>query len=345
MIRIDGSRGEGGGQIIRTALALSLYTGKPFAVENIRAGRQKPGLQNQHLTCVKAAARIGNASIDGARLAGREFQFVPQTVQPGDYTFNVGTAGSTMLVFQTLLPPLMVADGKSELLLEGGTHNQHAPPFEFIANTFIPLINKMGAQITITLEKYGFYPPGGGKIKISIEPTLNLTGLVFDHRGQTAVSARSLVVKLPRSVGERELRVVERMIPKAINRTEVEESSNAISPGNVLLITAASSQLHETITSIGERGLPAETVAERACVEANLYLSENVPVGTHLADQLLIPLAMSGSGSFLTLSPSLHTTTNIEIIQKFLDVEIRIESISSTVSRITVEKRHSRTST
>jgi RNA 3'-terminal phosphate cyclase (ATP) len=339
MIKIDGSQGEGGGQVIRTALALSLFTGKPFVVENVRAGRQKPGLQNQHLTCVKAAARIGNASVDGARLGGRDFSFVPQTVQAGRYTFSIGTAGSTMLVLQTILPPLMVANADSQLTLEGGTHNQHAPPFDFIAQTFLPLLNKMGADVIITLEKYGFYPPGGGKVNVVIRPNADLKPITLAERGQTSISARSLVVKLPRTVAERELRVIERMIPKAVNRTDIDESSNALSPGNVVVISAASSQLLETITAIGERRLPAEAVAKLACDEANQYLSEDVPVGIHLADQLLIPLAMAGSGSYLTLSPSLHTTTNIQIVQKFLNVDIAVERVSSTVSRIAVRTK------
>lgn len=341
MIKIDGSLGEGGGQVIRTALALSLLTGKAFRVEKVRGGRNKPGLQNQHLTCVKAAARIGNASMDGAKLGASEFSFVPQTVQPGTYTFSIGTAGSTMLVLQTILPPLMVSTAESQLTLEGGTHNQHAPPYDFIAQTFLPLLNTMGPNVAISLEKYGFYPPGGGRVSVAIKPASRLTPISLEGRGQTSVFARSIVVKLPRTVAERELRVIERMVPATANRTQIDESSNALSPGNVVIISAKSSQLQETITAIGQRGLPAETVAEIACKEANQYLCDDVPVGLHLADQLLIPLAMAGGGSFLTLAPSLHTTTNIEVVQRFLDVDIDVERVSSTVSRIRIDTKRS----
>jgi RNA 3'-phosphate cyclase len=157
MLCIDGSYGEGGGQIIRTSLALSLITGKPFRVRNVRARRDKPGLQRQHLTAVTAAAAIGTAKADGAHLGSKEFTFEPGAIQPGEYKFTIGTAGSTMLVLQAVLPPLMIADAPSLLLFEGGTHNVKAPPFEFIRKSFLPLINRTGPNVTVELQRYGFY--------------------------------------------------------------------------------------------------------------------------------------------------------------------------------------------
>ncbi|HWW75660.1 MAG TPA: RNA 3'-terminal phosphate cyclase, partial [Pyrinomonadaceae bacterium] len=168
MLSIDGSYGEGGGQIIRTSLALSLITGKPFRVYNVRARRDKPGLQRQHLTAVTAAAAIGTAKADGAHVGSKEFTFEPGAIQPGEYKFTIGTAGSTMLVLQAILPPLMLADAPSLLLFEGGTHNVKAPPFEFIRKSFLPLVNRTGPTVTVELQRYGFYPPGGGRFNVYI---------------------------------------------------------------------------------------------------------------------------------------------------------------------------------
>jgi RNA 3'-terminal phosphate cyclase (ATP) len=163
MITIDGSYGEGGGQILRTSLALSLVTGKPFSINNIRAGRKKPGLMRQHLTAVNAAAEIGSAAIKGNRIGSQEFTFEPEMIKPGNFHFAIGSAGSCTLVFQTILPALIIAGGPSEIILEGGTHNPFAPPFDFLAKAFLPVINRMGPKVDAVLEKPGFYPAGGGR--------------------------------------------------------------------------------------------------------------------------------------------------------------------------------------
>ena len=323
MITIDGSYGEGGGQIIRTSCALSLITGKPFRIYNVRAGRARPGLQPQHLTAVKAAAEIGRAEVDGARVGSQELTFKPGRVAPGDYTFDIGTAGSTALVLQTLLPPLMIADAPSHLTLVGGTHNVHAPPFEFLKKTFLPLVNLTGPRVSLELERYGFYPPGGGRLRVSIEPGVSGNRVDLRERGEIrAKRARALVVNLPPGIAERELNVVREKLGWSDEQLEVETSNNAYSPGNVLTIEIESEQLTEVFTSMGERGVRAEVVAERAVREVEQYLAHKAAVGEHLADQLLIPLALAGGGSYPTGPLSLHTTTNIEIIKKFLAVEI-----------------------
>jgi RNA 3'-terminal phosphate cyclase (ATP) len=325
MITIDGSHGEGGGQIIRTSCALSLITAKPFRIYNVRAGRARPGLQPQHLTAVKAAAEIGRAEVDGARVGSQEFTFKPGRVVPGDYMFSIGTAGSTTLVLQTLLPPLMIADASSHLTLEGGTHNAHAPPFEFLQKTFLPLVSRTGPRVSIELERYGFYPPGGGRLHVWIEPGISQNRVDLRERGEIrAQRARALVVKLPPGIGERELDVVREKLQWSGEQLQLETSDNAYSPGNVLTIEIESEQLTEIFTGIGERGLRAEVVAERAVREAEQYLARDAPVGEHLADQLLIPLALAGGGSYLTGPLSLHTTTNIEIIKRFLAVDIMV---------------------
>ncbi len=337
MLTIDGSCGEGGGQILRTSCALSLITGKPFRVFNVRARRDKPGLQRQHLTAVTSAAEVGGAKVDGAGVGSREFTFVPGPVTPGDYTFSIGTAGSTTLVLQTVLPPLMTAAGPSRLTLEGGTHNVHAPPFEFLHKTFLPLVNRTGPRVEIELGRYGFYPPGGGRIHVTIEPGTSCKGFELTERGEVrAQRARALVVKLPPSIGERELAVIQARLGWGDDQLRVETSDNALSPGNVLTVEVERDGLTEVFTGIGERGVRAETIAERVADEVEQYLAAGVPVGEHLADQLLIPLAISGGGSYLTVKPSLHTTTNIEVIKKFLDVEITVEPVSELIWRIAV---------
>src|SRR5688572_24773039 len=237
MLTIDGSYGEGGGQIIRTSLALSLVTGKPFRAEHVRANREKPGLRQQHLTAVKAAAEIGQAQVEGAAVGSREFTFIPGTVTPGDYTFSIGTAGSATLVLQTILPPLMIASGPSVLRLEGGTHNVHAPPYDFLEHTFLPLVSRTGPQILIELERYGFYPPGGGRFNVLIEPAAKLQRLELRKRGQIrAQYARALVVNLPASIAERELAVVKAQMGWNDEQLEIEISDNAISRGTAVMI-------------------------------------------------------------------------------------------------------------
>lgn len=324
MLAIDGSHGEGGGQIIRTSLALSLITGKPFHVKHARANRAKPGLRQQHLTAVRAAATIGNAQVEAA-VGSTEFTFHPGTVTPGDYTFNVGTAGSTTLVLQTVLPPLMIAATPSVLRFEGGTHNAHAPPYDFLERTFLPLVSRMGPQILIELGRYGFYPPGGGRFDVFIEPVTHYSRLELTDRGRIlAKRARALVVNLPASMAERELQVVKEKMELSDEQLQPEISDNAISPGTAVMIEIQSEHLTEIFTSIGERGIRAEVIAAQAADEALGYLEAQAPVGEHLADQLLIPLALCAGGTFATTKLSLHTQTNIYIIQKFLDVDINV---------------------
>jgi RNA 3'-terminal phosphate cyclase (ATP) len=338
MIVIDGSLGEGGGQIIRTSLALSLVTGKAFRVERVRARREKPGLQRQHLTAVLAAAEVGGAQVSGAQVGAREFSFEPGEIVPGDYTFAIGTAGSTTLVLQTVLPPLMAAAGPSLLTLEGGTHNVHAPPFDFIRRAFLPLVNRTGPRVSAELARYGFYPPGGGRFQVFIEPRGEPRRLDLEERGEIRRRlARALVVKIPAAVAERELAVVRERLGWADDELRVETSTNALSPGNVLTLEVETEHLTELFTGMGERGVRAETVAERACDEMQNYLDAGAPVGEHLADQLLLPLALGAGGSYVTGPLSPHTTTNIEIIRKFLDAGIEATRLSEKQWRIEVE--------
>ncbi|HEV3470970.1 MAG TPA: RNA 3'-terminal phosphate cyclase [Pyrinomonadaceae bacterium] len=338
MLSIDGSFGEGGGQIIRTSLALSLVTGKAFRVYNVRARRAKPGLQPQHLTAVTSAAAAGGARVDGAHVGTKEFTFEPGEVSPGQYRFSVGTAGSTTLVMQAVLPPLMVARGPSLLTFEGGTHNPHAPPFEFIEKTFLPLVNRTGPTVTVELERYGFYPPGGGRFSLYVEPAAEPRRLDLVERGLVlAERARALCVNLRPDIGERELKVVGEQMGLPLDQLQLDISDNAVSPGNVLTVEVESEHLTEVFTGIGRRGVPAEQIAARTVEEAKRYLEIGAPVGEHLADQLLIPLALARGGSYTTGPLSLHTTTNIEVVKKFLPVEITTTQLTEEVWKVEVQ--------
>lgn len=340
MIHIDGSFGEGGGQIIRSSLALSLITGKDFRVDKIRAGRENPGLQNQHLMSLNAAATIGNAEVAGAKKGSREFTFRPGKISPGRYDFRIGTAGSTGLVFQTVLPPLLVAGGNSHVTIEGGTHNPWAPPFDFLEHTFIPLINTTGAKVIPHLERFGFYPGGGGVVSFEINSVERLGSLVLLERDSLPrLSAECYVVKLPVDIAHREAKILRTRIEslQSDDAIKIFQPENCSGVGNFVAVYAQSSNLCETVTSIGAKGIRAEEVANAAASEMTAYLSNGAPVGEHLADQLLIPMALAGSGQYKTGPLSLHTKTNITIIQKFLDVHFTTEELGDGTVIVSVE--------
>jgi RNA 3'-terminal phosphate cyclase (ATP) len=322
MVTIDGSYGEGGGQILRTSLALSLVTGKPFSIRNIRAGRKKPGLMRQHLTAVNAAAEIGLAAIEGNHIGSLAFTFEPEMIKPGNYHFAIGSAGSCTLVFQTILPALIIAGEPSEIILEGGTHNPFAPPFDFLERAFLPVINRMGPRVDAVLEKPGFYPAGGGRFRVSINPA-GLNRLDLLERGNIInQTVRASVANLPVSIANRELKVIREKLEWGGELLEAVEVENSQGPGNILIVEIESENITEVFTGFGEKGVSAEKVAKRAVKSVQEYLAFNVPVGRYLADQLLIPMALAGGGKFRTLSPTKHTITNAEVIKKFIDVEI-----------------------
>jgi RNA 3'-terminal phosphate cyclase (ATP) len=340
MITIDGSQGEGGGQILRTSLALSLLTGQPFRLERIRAGRQRPGLLRQHLTAVEAARAVGGAEVIGATLGSQTLEFRPSAVTPGTYWFAVGTAGSATLVLQTVLPPLLTASGPSILTLEGGTHNPFAPPFDFLARCFVPLIERMGPSIELELGQPGFFPAGGGKFHVRIEPVKRLARLDLPERGIIRQRrARAIISRLPAQVAERELRVVREQLDWREDECSVETIAKPVGPGNALLLELEAEQVTGMFTSFGERGRAAEGVAREAADAAAAWLRAEVPVDEHLADQLLLPLALAGGGFFRTVKPSPHSTTNATIIRRFLPVVIAFDDETAGVWRVTVTNK------
>lgn len=337
MLEIDGTTGEGGGQILRTSLALSALTGLPFRLVDIRKKRSRDGLMRQHLTCVNAAAAVCGARTKGAELRSTTLEFVPGAIEAGDYEFAIGTAGSTTLVFQTVLPALASADGPSTVRVSGGTHNQMAPTVEFIKDTFLPQLAKVGPTVDLDVPKFGFYPAGGGQIEARIQPAA-WTGFELVERGEIVRrSAEALVAHLPEHVAERELdTVMEQLSWKLEQGSIVYADDLAPGPGNVLTIQLESEALTETFVGFGEKGVPAERVASRTCDEVKRYLVSGAPVGEHLADQLVLLFAIAGSGRFRCSAPSQHTLTQLEIIPKFLEVDIECERIEEKVWEIQV---------
>lgn len=337
MLTIDGSRGEGGGQILRTSLALSLISGTPFRIERIRAGRAKPGLMRQHLTALEAAAAVGDADVGAATIGAQHVEFRPRRVRAGTYRFAVGTAGSTGLVLQTVLMPLVTAGTASSLTLEGGTHNPHAPPFEFLAAAFLPLLHRMGAGVQARLDRPGFYPAGGGRVCVDVPAAAGLRPLELPGRGAIRRRrARALVSRLPRQIGDRELAVVRARLGWASDDLEVVVLAGDMpGPGNALLLEIESEHVTEVFTGFGQIAVRAETVAERAVPDARQYLAADVPVGPYLADQLLLPLALAGRGRFRTLPLTRHATTNIEVIRQFLGTAVNVARVSDTAVEVT----------
>ncbi len=326
MIQIDGSTGEGGGQVLRTALGLSLVTGQPFQIRNIRAGRARPGLLRQHLTAVQAAVSVGGATVEGAELGSVELKFTPGKIRPGEYRFAVGTAGSVTLVLQTVLPALMTASAASDLTLEGGTHNPAAPPADFLEKAFLPILARMGPQCTLTLDRHGFYPAGGGRLRVRVQPVPRLQPLSLLERGETlSRRARVLVTGIPEHVGRREWKVLQRELQWPDEACSVEQVPDSSGPGNVVLVELAFARVTEVVTTFGERGLSAEKVADSAVGAVRRYLASGVPVGEHLADQLLVPMALAGGGEYKTMPLTRHSMTNMDIIRMFVKVAFDLQ--------------------
>jgi RNA 3'-terminal phosphate cyclase (ATP) len=330
MIRIDGSSGEGGGQILRSSLGLSLATGKAFRIENIRAKRERPGLLRQHLTAVLAASEVGGAQVEGAALGSKTLTFIPGTVRPGKHRFVIGTAGSSTLVFQTILPALMLASGPSQITIEGGTHNQAAPPFDFLEKCFLPVINRLGPKVRVNLERYGFYPAGGGSFNATVEPCERLSPTDLIKRGEiTRRSVVAIVANLSPGIARREIETVAHLLNWDKEYMQIVETRNSVGPGNVVLIEVGTSTgMAELFCGFGRLGASAESVATEAVKEARTYIASEAAVGEHLADQLLLPFALAGGGAFTASKLNRHARTNMDVVSTFLPVrfETREES-------------------
>ena len=330
MIEIDGSQGEGGRQIIRSSLALSAVTGQAIQLSNIRAGRRKPGLLRQHLTAVQATAKVCSAEVTGTELGAESITFEPGKIRGGDFEFRVGTAGSTSLVAQTVLPALMLADEPSTLTLQGGTHNPWAPPFDFLQRTFLPQLAKAGPRVKAEIQRHGFYPSGGGRVRFEITPCKELSGFsLVEPFEKFEPRVTAVVAGIPVSVGERECETIRRKANWHSSCFLVHDVENPIGAGNVVMIELVSPVVTELLIGIGKFGVKAEHVARTVLRSARSHIKARVPVGEYLADQLMMPMGLAASqgktSSFLTGPLSMHSKTHIDVLKRFLDIQVDVQ--------------------
>ncbi|PZW49679.1 RNA 3'-terminal phosphate cyclase [Pseudomonas sp. URMO17WK12:I2] len=321
MLELDGA--IGGGQVLRTALSLSMITGTPFRIANIRAKRSRPGLLRQHLTAVLAAAEISRAETEGAEMHATSLVFRPGTIRGGDYRFAIGSAGSCTLVLQTILPALLQAAEASRVQISGGTHNPAAPPFDFLERAWLPLLRRMGGQVELQLHRHGFVPAGGGALEAFIQPSqlmplhLPERGALIDHRADV------LLAGIPGHVGERELARVGKRLQWPDDHLHCTWLDQEYGPGNILMLTVACEQLTEQFCAFGQTSVRAEAVADQTIEPLRKWLASGAAVAEHLADQLLLPMALAGRGSFTTTHLSEHLQSNIQVIEAFCPVAVR----------------------
>jgi RNA 3'-terminal phosphate cyclase (ATP) len=324
---IDGSMGEGGGQILRTSLTLSCITGRNLRIENIRAARRKPGLAKQHLVCVRAACQICGGQCKGATISSQVLDFQPGPIRGGDFSFDIGSAGSATLVIQTILPALFLADGPSTVTVSGGTHNPWAPPYDFLAETFLPAIKSAGFDADCKLEKHGFYSAGGGKITLIIRSRQQIPNHSINFcqpPENTQIHARIYTAKLPAHIAQRQKKLLlqSKLNFKNIEHIEVTDSDG---PGNCVMLRLCGGERTTVFTAFGQKGKPSEKVVGEVVSLVEDFLPSDTAVDHFLADQLLIYMAILKSGSFTTNELTTHLTTNVETIKKFLPVDFKIE--------------------
>jgi RNA 3'-terminal phosphate cyclase (ATP) len=334
LLELDGSFGEGGGQILRTSLALSLITGRPFHLRNIRIGRRRPGLQPQHLASVHAAAAIGAAQVRGGILDSTELVFEPGQVVPGNYRFAIGTAGATGLVLQTVYLPLALRGGApSAMILEGGTHVPTSPCFHFLDVTWRRYLELLGLEIRLRLHRPGFYPRGGGVVEARVQPCLRLRGLHLPERSTvTAATGFSAVAGLPEHIARRQARQAACRLEEAGLRVDIGEETWPGGPGTVLAVVLGTEPVPTLFFGLGARGKPAERVADEAVDQALAYLrAAPSAVDARSADQLVLPLALAeGPSAFTVAEVTSHLLTNIAVIRRFQRRDILCEGTAGS---------------
>lgn len=342
MIQIDGSYGEGGGQVLRTSLSLAAITGQPIRIEHIRAKRQKPGLAAQHLTAVRAAATICQAQVRGDALESMTLEFIPGgSSQAGKYTFDVtearqgGSAGTVNLILQTILLPLALATGDSQVTLRGGTHIAFSPPFTYIEQVYLPILTQLGLKAEAVLHAWGWYPRGGGEVALRVTGGSPLSGLTLLERGALRqVRGLAIVTELPSHIPQRMAMRAENLLDQADLKAQVRPlRERGIGPGAGVFLTADYENSRAGFGALGRLGLPAEKVAEMACEELLDFHATGAPVDVHLADQLLLPLALASEASqYRVAEISLHLTTNAWVIEKFGLAKITIDEVEKVVA-------------
>ncbi len=339
LITIDGSQGEGGGQVLRSSLTLSLCLGVPIRVKNIRAGRAKPGLLRQHLTSVKAAVEISDGEVSGAELRSSEIMFTPGEVKSGSYRFQIGSAGGTTLVFQTIFLPLAMVEGESTVYLEGGTHNGMSPSYDFISECFLPVMKRFGIDVRTRLDHFGFYPAGGGAWKVTIKGGLNQKQpLRLIERGDTSeLTARATSAKLPAHITQRELAKFKQKLNLGEECLE-QRLVKSVGPGNIVSVIHRYDGGSEMVEVVGEKHVTADKVANKAIKQFDRFYKSEAAVGEHLADQLILPMALGAGGRFTTIEPSMHLLTNIDVVKSFLPVDIECKKIKPDLYEVIVKK-------
>lgn len=342
-LTLDGSTGEGGGQILRTGLALSMVTGRPLHITRIRAKRPKPGLMRQHLACVQAAIAVCDGQADGAELGSQTLLFTPGAVRAGDYRFQIATAGSCLLVLQTVLPALMLADGESRVQLSGGTHNPMAPPFDFLERAFAPLVRRLGVGLELKLLRRGFYPAGGGELVARITPAAQTFKPVdVLERGPLHNAwGEALAPGLARNIPHRELEALGQRMGWTFEAGQLRQPPTRQNegPGNALIATLEYAHITEVFCQLGERSLSAEQVAKRLADEVRTYQCgqrSQGALGPHLADQWMLPLALAvwstrQAASYTCTEVTQHTATNAQTIAQGLPVQVQITPVEGAM--------------
>jgi RNA 3'-terminal phosphate cyclase (ATP) len=338
MIEIDGSYGEGGGQILRTALSLSCITGEAVKFFNIRKGRKKPGLMPQHTTCVNAVAKISNAQVSGNDIGSNSLIFQPEKISAGNYTFDIKTAGSSSLVFQTLLPPLLFAHKPSLITIKGGTHVLLSPTYHYISEVFIPLLKRIGLHVECSIIRYGFYPRGGGETSFRIFPAEQIRGIHLLSKGSLlSLNGYSGVSRLPLTIAERQKKSL--LLKIALLSADIKTLDvPSVSEGTFVFLKGEYENVLSGFSSLGKRGKPAESVGEEAAAAFLDFHNSRLCLDPYLADQIVVYLGLSREhSSFTTSHITQHLLTNLWVIEKFLNVRYQVEGEMHSAGKVLIE--------
>ena len=332
MLTIDGSLGEGGGQVLRTALGLAMLRGEPVRVTNVRANRPRPGLARQHLAAVRAAAQMSRGHAEGATLGSTDVTLHPGHVAAGSHRVDVGSAGSATLVLQTVLPALLTTascPGETTITVVGGTHNPMAPPAPFFGHVFLPALRRFGADVSFECVRPGFYLAGGGEVRLTVRPVAALRPIDWHDPGRPIRRwAEIFVAGLPDHVADREARALAEQLPDW-PPAEVRRLDRRAGPANAVVVGVEHEDAAEVCIAFGKPGRRAEQVAADAAGQMRAWLESKVPVGPHLADQLLIPLALAG-GTFTTARLDAHAATNAQVIRQITGTTIELTDDGDT---------------